>query len=126
MNSKMLNNLVDWANEKNQQEFKEFILFINNVDEKKLNISISYDDKKEFGKIKTWLVFFNRRFPDFDFKIQVESQKYSITLKRLIMNSFKKLTDNKYQITNNEGKIFIIQYEDSVKYAMKKISLKIK
>ena len=120
MNSKILNNLVDWANEKNQQEFKEFILFINNVDEKKLNISISYDDKKEFGKIKTWLVFFNRRFPDFDFKIQVESQKYSITLKRLIMNSFKKLTDNKYQITNNEGKIFIIQYEDSVKYAMKK------
>lgn len=114
MNSKMLNNLVDWANEKNQQEFKEFILFINNVDEKKLNISISYDDKKEFGKIKTWLVFFNRRFPDFDFKIQVESQKYSITLKRLIMNSFKKLTDNKYQITNNEGKIFIIQYESGV------------
>ncbi|MBN1051982.1 hypothetical protein DV092_07910 [Clostridium botulinum] len=114
MNINMINDLVDWANEKQEKDFKDFILFMNDIDERKLIINTSYFGEHASGKIKRWSILYNRRFPDFDFDIQLDSEEYCTTLSCLTMKNFKKIMNDKYEITDEEGRIFTIQTEGVV------------
>jgi len=109
MKEKDIENLLMWADENQKNDFKSFVLNIQNRYENKEPIILTYKGKKEQGKIIYWLIRFNVRFSDFDMTLCINDIKAGIVLKFLTMDSFKKEIDNRYCITDIQGENVIVE-----------------
>ena len=96
----MVNDLINWADNNKKEDFKDFILFMNHIYEKKIIVNMTYINLKLDGKLNMWKVFYNKRFLDFDFDIKLDCYKNTITLSNLTMDNFKKVTNEKFVITD--------------------------
>lgn len=109
MNQRMVNDILNWANEKNELEFRDFIIFMNDVYENKHQVEATYLEEHMTGKIQYYLVFYNKRFPDFDVEVQFANQDYGIVLSCITMKSIKKISDKHFEIIDKNGNIYSIK-----------------
>lgn len=108
MNQRIINDLLEWANEKNEMDFQDFIVFMNDVYENKRQVRVLYFGEEMNGIIEYYLIFYNKRFPDFDVKIQLENQD-CIVLSCITMKDIKKIAANQFEIVDEDGDIYSIQ-----------------
>ena len=105
MNISIVEDLINWADDNKKEDFREFILFMNKLYEKQLEVNMSYSNFNTAGKLKRWNVFYNKRFSDFDIDVLLDSYEYTITFKRLTMENFKNEGNNKFIIRDCENNI---------------------
>ena len=103
MNINIVNDLIDWAKSNKREDFRDFILFINEIYEDKLIVNMSYYNLNLSGKLNRWNIFYNKKFSDFDFDISLDCYENTIILKKLTMENFKKATDKKFLILDYDN-----------------------
>ena len=111
MNEKDIETLLEWAETEKQYDFRDFVTFIKTKFEQKQKVMIEYNNLKETGVIVYYSVYYNVRFPDFNFSLCINDIKKGTVLKYITMDSFKKKSECQYHIIDKDGKVFKISCE---------------
>lgn len=114
---KVMDDLRDWAREKGNHVFEDFLNFLDNVEKKKYKIKFMYHDNEydnqEEGTIDCYSFCYNRRFDDFDFEIKLSEERYGYSIDYIFMDSIEKVSETEYKITAHEGGVYTLAKIDS-------------
>ena len=114
MKLEQINEMIEWGKEEKQPDFAEFIEFIRDRHADQKPIIVAEDDVETEYTLYRIILHYKKPFPDFDVSLYFvkdgnKDKRFRFAWEYTYMDKFKKIADNMFCITGENGKETIIR-----------------
>lgn len=113
MKEKEIMDLLEWGKEEKQSDFVELVSFFRDRRADKKSIIVDFNGQKIEGYVKSFLFWYKKPFPDFDFSFWIGDEKKSVDLPYTYMKMVKKVGKNEFVVETEKGKKAVICFEEA-------------